>query len=136
MVRKFIFYLKDCSRNLVITDESDSKEEDIIETVSKTMDSGKTSLFRTNKDIVILRSSDIRGVHIIAETNKKKIEDFDFSDLDKMETTTVVEDTPYHDIEEKKLSSQPKDMDDLDIDEDLVKDADVSLGDKNDVATV
>jgi len=82
MARKFIYYLKGLSRTIVITDKDESRPiEEIVGKISKVMSGYKVSKFETDNDILIVRPSDIVGVHIEKDSQKhddkhiKKIEE-------------------------------------------------------------
>lgn len=71
MARKFIYYLKGYSRTIVITDKDDSRPiEETVDKISRVMSGCKVSKFETDNDILIVRPSDIIGVHIEKETSK------------------------------------------------------------------
>lgn len=71
MARKFIYYLKGFSRTIVITDKDESKPiEEVVAKISSFMAGCKVSKFETDKDILIVRPSDIIGVHIATDSSK------------------------------------------------------------------
>jgi len=71
MARKFIYYLKGFSRTIVITDTDENKPmEEIVSKISKAMAGVKVSKFETDNDILIVRPSDIVGVHIAKDSSK------------------------------------------------------------------
>jgi len=71
MARKFIYYLKGYSRTIVLTDQNEDKPiEEITSKISKFMSGCKVSKFETDNDILIVRPSDIVGVHISMDYSK------------------------------------------------------------------
>ena len=71
MARKFIYYLKGFSRTIVLTDkDEDTPIEEITSKISKFMSGHKVSKFETDNDILIVRPSDIMGVHISKDSSK------------------------------------------------------------------
>ena len=71
MARKFIYYMKGFSRTIVITDKDESKSmEEMVAKISRFMAGCKVSKFETDNDILIVRPSDIIGVHIAKDSSK------------------------------------------------------------------
>jgi len=82
MARKFIYYLKGFSRTIVLTDKDEDKPiEEITSKISKLMSGCKVSKFETDKDILIVRPSDIIGVHINMDYSKQN--DYQEESLDE-----------------------------------------------------
>ena len=70
MPKKFIFYLKNYSRSIVMTDnENDDIEEDK-KSILESMQGNKVSAFQTNDDCLILRSNEVSAVLILRDKPK------------------------------------------------------------------
>ena len=76
MARKFIYYLKGFSRTIVITDKDETTSmEETISKISKLMSGHRVSKFETDNDILIVRPSDIIGVHIAKDFSESSYMD-------------------------------------------------------------
>lgn len=101
MARKFIYYLKGFSRTIVITDKDESRTiEETVDKISKCMAGCKVSKFETDNDILIVRPSDILGVHI-AKDYSKHDEDYKQEEIQEecIELQNIVPDIDLGDIE-------------------------------------
>ena len=92
MRRKFIFYLRDYNRGIVITDDSELTEDKIKKMISTSMTSAKVESFETGNDILMVRPSDIVAVQVVSDSfdkrsgkNKKEIkeETIDIADIEE-----------------------------------------------------
>ncbi|MHA1815771.1 MAG: hypothetical protein ACTSX1_07180 [Candidatus Heimdallarchaeaceae archaeon] len=109
MSKKFLFYLKDVERAIVVTDLDHNK--DIKETedeISKLMVSSNVLVFRTKRDSLIVRPNDIRGILIQVLDNEKKkkevVDSFDFTEDEvKSEIMNDVKETVLEEVD-KSLS--------------------------------
>lgn len=85
MSKKFMFYLKDVDRPIVVTDSQHKKSmEETEDEISKLLsESSKILSFSTKRDSLVVRPNDIRGVFIQTLDKKKETEvpeSFDFSE--------------------------------------------------------
>lgn len=110
MARKFIYYLRGFSRTIVLTDKDESvKIEKVVDKISNVMAGNKVSKFETDNDILIVRPSDIIGVHIAKDSSK--LEEYynqeEFPEEENIKLQNIVPEIDLGDIETKE---------DLDVD--------------------
>jgi len=127
MARKFIYYLKGFSRTIVITDKDESRPiEEIVDKISKCMSGCKVFKFETDNDILIVRPSDIMGIHIAKDSLKHDVDyngieesqeeciklqnivpDIDLGDIDTKDLKTIEEIETIEEIGEKLEEDSP-----------------------------
>jgi len=110
MARKFIYYLRGFSRTIVLTDKDESiKIENVVDKISNVMAGNKVSKFETDNDILIVRPSDIIGVHITKDSSK--LEEYynqeEFPEEENIKLQNIVPEIDLGDIDTKE---------DLDVD--------------------
>ena len=131
MARKFIYYLKGYSRTIVITDKGEDEPiEEIVSKISQFMSGCKVSKFETDNDILIVRPSDIIGVHIAKDSSKHE-EEYKMEDEpeENIRLQSIVTDIDLGDIEsdndelgiDEIVNEETVNMED-DIEEDIVED--------------
>jgi len=119
MSRKFVIYLKGVNRGIVITDDDTSKtSDDLASKVAAIMSGYKICEFKTKTDCIIIRPSEITGIHIQGgpfsdKTTIEAIEEYDDGKIGDINETI-----PELDLGEE-LSQEPKHVldkiDDLDV---------------------
>lgn len=63
--KKFVFYLKNSDRNIVMTDKNCGQtKEELIETLTNVLNTDNISKFETDTDILLIRSKDIMGIQL------------------------------------------------------------------------
>ena len=136
MARKFVIYLEGVSRGIVITDDDESIPTDILsQKLTEKMLGYEMCEFKTSTDCLIVRPSQITGVHIQGNnfnhtTNKDKTK------VNKIVTDIVPEleldDLP--DMEEMMISESNED--ELDLEEDQTDDVITSIEESSHIQSV
>jgi hypothetical protein len=130
MTRKFIYYLKNFSRPIVITDQEDTPLDQLKKDISDIMSGNNIATFETNDDVLIARPLDIAAVHIaknsednmsnfenIDEYHKKETEinlqsivpEIDLGDIDSDIDPTEISEEEIQDISDNDLNQQEED---------------------------
>ena len=110
---KYMFYLKNYSRPIVITDKNNKKtEKEIINKISGLMAQEEILSFETDNDVIIIRPNDIIAVHLMQEIpRKEKVKNIEIDEFIDQE----LEDIDMEDLESKDIGFFAVDDKELDI---------------------
>jgi len=132
--RKFVFYLKDYGKKIVITDTENSSIEDQIKDLEQIMIDQGVAKFETDNDILMIGSGGLSAIHVIKQDgNPKDFNENGFSnlndssipemDLGEIETFPILEEKIEESTDIIEDSSEDLEVIEspLDVDEDLDK---------------
>lgn len=127
MSRKFVYYLEGISRGIVITDQHDDITlDEVSENASNLMVGDKVSKFSTKTDILLVRPSDIKAIHITDEDN----DDIEDTTIDDKNLQAFIPDIDLDDIDNDEIKS---DQDIQDIQENTEDESEeITIPDDND----
>jgi hypothetical protein len=72
MPKKFIFYLKNFNRTIVMTDQDTRDLESDSKILSEVLSGNKVCTFQTEEDCLIIRPSEISAILLSSEKDKRK----------------------------------------------------------------
>lgn len=127
MARKFIYYLKGFSRTIVLTDRDENRPiEEIVTNISKCMAGCKVSKFETDNDILIVRPSDIIGVHIAKDSSKHEEYDQEEPIEENIRLQSIVPDIDLGDIDDNTETEMEELLEDT-VQEDEIQQEEIEL---------
>ena len=135
MSRKFVYYLEGLSRSIVITDkDNDMSIEEISRYASEMMSVDKISKFQTKTDVLLVRPTELKAIHItddykddldstIDDKNLQSfIPDIDLEDLEGTEENVDVTSTLETDVQEDEPIEENTE-EEITIPEEVIEDA-------------